>query len=109
MSSEAVNFSSEVLYLAAGCLYAYAIYTSAPINPLKATSNTLWLSAGMLGLLSALSELITKSKSCYVALATNIENESKSEVLIDIPHEVAITAPPLTSDQTLSTPVYKSL
>lgn len=58
----------------------------------------------MLGILSALSELITKSKSGYVTLATSIENESKGEALINIPDITSVTASPPESGQALTTP-----
>lgn len=60
--AEVANLAGEALYLGAGILYAYAIYTSEVLNPIKATSNTLWLVANSMGTLMAVYDLANRPK-----------------------------------------------
>lgn len=61
MPVEFSNLAGELLYLSAGGLFAFAIYASETLNPIRAASNTLWLTANSLGTLLAIYDIATRT------------------------------------------------
>jgi hypothetical protein len=81
IANEVYNLTGESIYLGAGVLYAYAIYAYDPINPIKATANTLWLIANSMGTVAAIYELVTRNSA---ALQEQPQHDFKAQPTVTV-------------------------
>ncbi len=90
--NEVYNLAGEGIYLGAGVLYAYAIYAYDPINPIKATANTMWLIANSMGTVAAIYELVTRNSAALdaqphqqvIVLPAERQPQRSSEVAVEV-------------------------
>lgn len=75
---EAYNLTNEILYILAAICYAYSIYAESTINPYRASANSLWLLAGVIGTSAAIYDCVKKDNS-ETANAVN-ENDTVIEL-----------------------------